>query len=191
MATTKWILDPTHSEIHFKVKHLMVSWVTGSFKQFTAEVSTNGDDFTTAKVKFAADINSIFTNNEQRDGHLKTGDFFDAENHPQLIFEGDKLEKIPARAGTDGDDENYKLHGILTMRGVSKRIVLNVEFGGTTEDPWGNTRTGFSVNGKINRKDYGVSYGMVSETGGVLLGYDVNISANVEFVKVVAQTIAA
>jgi len=183
MSTTKWILDPTHSEIHFKVKHLMVSWVTGSFKQFTAEVTTDGDDFTTAKVKFAADINSISTNNEQRDGHLKTGEFFDAENHPQLVFEGDKLEKI--------DDENYKLHGILTMRGVSKRIALNAEFGGSTEDPWGNTRIGFSVNGKINRKDYGVSFSMVSETGGILLGEDVSISANVEFVKVVAQTIAA
>ncbi len=183
MATTKWILDPTHSEIHFKVKHLMVSWVTGSFRQFNAEVTTNGDDFTTGKVKFTADINSISTNNEQRDGHLKTGDFFDAENHPQLVFEGDKLEKI--------DDENYKLHGTLTMRGASKKITLKVEFGGITEDPWGNTRTGFSISGTINRKDYGVSFSMVSETGGILLGEDVSINANVEFVKVVAQTMAA
>jgi polyisoprenoid-binding protein YceI len=183
MSITKWNLDPTHSEIHFKVKHLMVSWVTGSFKQFNATVETEGDDLTTAKVHFTADINSISTNNEQRDAHLRTGDFFDAENHPQLIFESNKLEKIPARAGTDGDDENYKLYGTLTMRGTSKKIVLNVEYGGNTQDPWGNTRIGFSISGKINRKDFGVSFSMVSETGGILLGEDVTINANAEFVK--------
>jgi polyisoprenoid-binding protein YceI len=188
MATTKWILDPTHSEVHFKIRHLMVSWVTGSFKQFTAEVETNGDDFSTAKVKFNADVHSISTNNEQRDAHLKNNDFFDAENHPQLSFEGNKLEKI--------DDENYKLHGVLTMRGESRPIVLNAEFGGITNDPWGNERTGFSVNGKINRKDFGISFSMVSETGGILLGEDVTVNANVELVKLavetrVAETIAA
>jgi polyisoprenoid-binding protein YceI len=183
MTKTKWTLDPTHSEIHFKLRHLMVSWVTGSFKQFMAEVETDDEDFTTARVNFTADINSIFTNNEQRDAHLKTGDFFDAENHPQILFRGKKLEKI--------DKENYKLFGILTMRGVSKEIVLNAEFGGITQDPWGNTRTGFSVTGKINRKDFGVSFSMVSETGGVLLGEDVSINANVEFIKIAAETVAA
>ena len=183
MAITKWSLDPTHSEIHFKVRHLMVSWVTGSFKQFNATVETEGDDITTAKVHFTADIHSISTNNEQRDAHLRTGDFFDAENHQQLAFKGSKLEKI--------DDEHYKLHGTLTMRGVSKPVVLNAEFGGITQDPWGNTRTGFSVTGKINRKDFGVSFSMVSETGGVLLGEDVSVNANVEFVKVAAETAVA
>ncbi|MFI5186838.1 MAG: YceI family protein [Chitinophagales bacterium] len=184
METTKWILDPTHSEIHFKVRHLMVSWVTGSFKQFDASVETEGEDIKTAKVEFTAEINSISTNNDQRDAHLRTGDFFDAENHPRLIFKSEKLEKI--------DDENYKLYGMLSMRGNSKKIVLNVEYGGMTKDPWGNTRTGFSVSGKINRKDFGVSFSMVSETGGILLGEDVSISANVEFVKQVAvQTKAA
>jgi polyisoprenoid-binding protein YceI len=184
METAKWIIDPTHSELHFKVRHLMVSWVTGNFKHFDASVETEGDDISTAKVRFTADISSISTNNEQRDAHLRTGDFFDAENHPQLSFVSDKLEKI--------DDENYKLYGTLTMRGNSKKIVLNVEHGGITQDPWGNTRTGFSVTGKINRKDFGISFSMVSETGGVLLGEDVSISANVEFVKQVAlQTKAA
>ncbi|SRR6266496_1751389 len=184
MAITKWIIDPTHSEIHFKVRHLMVSWVTGNFKRFNATLETRGDDITTAKVHFAADVDSISTNNEQRDAHLRTGDFFDADNHPQLIFEGDKLEKI--------DDENYKLHGTLTMRGKSKKVVLNVEYGGITQDPWGNTRTGFSISGKINRKDFGVSFGMVTETGGALLGEDVTINANAEFVKeAVTETVAA
>jgi polyisoprenoid-binding protein YceI len=175
MATTKWALDPTHSEIQFKVRHLMVSNVTGHFKKFDASITTEGDDITTAKVNFTADIDSISTNNEQRDAHLKAGDFFDAENHPQLQFEGTKLEKT-------GADE-YKLHGILTMRGVSKEVALNVEFGGIVQDPWGYTRTGFTVTGKINRKDWGVSFSMVSETGGILLGEEVSITANAEFVK--------
>ena len=175
MAKTKWSIDSTHSEIHFKVKHLMVSWVTGGFNKFNAEIETEGNDTNITKVHFIADVNSISTNNEQRDAHLRTADFFDAENHPQLIFEGDKLEKI--------DDENYKLHGVLTMRGNSKKIVLNVEYGGITQDPWGNTRIGFSVSGKINRKDFGVSFGMVTETGGLLLGDEVAINANAEFVK--------
>ena len=175
MAITKWSLDPTHSEIHFKVRHLMVSWVTGSFKEFNATVQTEGDDITTAKVRFTADIHSISTNNEQRDTHLRTGDFFDAENHPQLTFESNKLEKI--------SDEHYKLYGTLTMRGVSKPVVLNAEYGGTAQDPWGNTRIGVSVSGKINRKDFGVSFSMVSETGSILLGEEVKINANAEFVK--------
>jgi len=175
MAITKWSLDPTHSEIHFKVRHLMVSWVTGSFKQFNATVETEGDDITTAKVHFTAEIHSISTNNEQRDAHLRTGDFFDAENHPRLTFESNKLEKI--------SDEHYKLYGTLTMRGVSKAVVLNAEYGGIAQDPWGNTRIGVSVSGKINRKDFGVNFSMVSETGGILLGEEVTINANTEFVK--------
>jgi len=183
METTKWTLDPTHSEIHFKVRHLMVSWVTGSFKQFDASVETDGEDITTAKVKFTAQVNSISTNNEQRDAHLRASDFFDAANHPQLSFESEKLEKI--------DDENYKLYGTLTIRGNSKKIALNVEYGGVAKDPWGNTRTGFSVSGKINRKDFGVSFSMVSETGGILLGEDVSINANVEFVQQVAAQVKA
>ncbi|TMI80035.1 MAG: polyisoprenoid-binding protein [Bacteroidetes bacterium] len=175
MAITKWTIDPTHSEIYFKVKHLMVSWVTGSFTEFNATVETEDDNISTATVRFTADVNSISTNNEQRDAHLKTGDFFDAENHPQLIFESEKLEKI--------DNDTYKVHGTLTMRGISKTIVFNMEYGGVTQDPWGLTRMGISVSGKINRKDFGVSFGMVTETGGVLLGEDVAISANTEFVK--------
>jgi polyisoprenoid-binding protein YceI len=175
MSTTKWALDPTHSEVHFKVKHMMVSSVSGHFKTFNATVETEGDDIATAKVHFTADVNSISTNNEQRDGHLKTGDFFDTENHPQLIFDGAKLEHV------EGD--HYKMHGTLNMRGVSKPVTLNVEYGGVMQDPWGNTRSGFSVTGKINRKDFGVSFSMVSETGGLVLGDEVSISANAEFVK--------
>ncbi len=175
MSTTKWALDSTHSEIQFKVRHLMVSWASGTFKKFEVDVKSNGDDFTTAKIKFTADVNSIDTNNEQRDAHLKNADFFDVENHPKVIFESAKMEQV--------DDEHYKLHGTLTMRGNSKPVVLNVEYGGIMQDPWGNTRTGFTVTGKINRKDFGISFGGVTETGGILLGDDVSLNANVEFVK--------
>jgi polyisoprenoid-binding protein YceI len=182
MESTKWVLDPTHSELQFKIKHLMISTVTGQFNQFKGTVETKDDNFTTAEVHFEAEVNSISTNNEQRDGHLKAGDFFDAEKYPNLVFEGIRMEKT-------GEDE-YKLYGTLTIKGVSKKLVLDVEFGGITKDPWGNTRTGFSVTGKINRQDYGISFGAVSETGGLLLGDDVKINANVQFVKQVEVAVA-
>jgi polyisoprenoid-binding protein YceI len=176
MAIIKWALDPTHAEIMFKVKHLLISKVTGQFQKFDASVETEGEDLETAKVHFTADIDSISTNNAQRDAHLKNSDFFDSENHAQLSFEGKGLEKI--------DEENYKLPGTLTMRGTSKEEVFNVEFGGKIQDPWGNTRVGFTLTGKIDRRDYGVSFGMVNEAGGVLLGYEVDVHAQVEFVQV-------
>ena len=175
MATSIWALDPTHSEVHFKVKHLMVSSVSGMFKEINGSVETEGDDISTAKVHITMEVASISTNNDQRDGHLKTGDFFDAENHPQIIFDGSGMTKT-------GDD-SYTMTGNLNMRGTSKEVTLNVEFGGLVQDPWGNTRVGFEVSGKINRKDFGVNFSMVSETGGILLGEEVKISANVEFVK--------
>ncbi len=184
MSTTKWALDPTHSELQFKVKHLMISTVTGQFNKFSGTVETKEDDFTTAKIDFAAEIDSISTNNEQRDAHLKNGDFFDAASHPQLTFKSEKLEKITA--------DEYKLHGTLTMRGTSKKINLDVEFGGVTVDPWGNTRAGFTITGKINRQDFGVSFGAVTETGGLLLGDEVKIIANAQFVKqAVAEAVLA
>lgn len=175
MAKQTWALDPAHSEIQFKIKHLMISTVSGQFNEFKATVETEGDDFTKSKIHFEAPVSSISTNNEQRDAHLRTGDFFDAENHPAIIFDSEKMEKT-------GEDE-YKLYGTLTIRGVSKKTVLNAEFGGIAKDPWGNTRTGFSVTGKINRFDFGISFGTVSETGGLLLGDEVKINANVQFVK--------
>lgn len=120
-------------------------------------------------------MDSISTNNEQRDAHLKNGDFFDTEKYPTIFFDSEKMEKIR--------DDEYRLHGTLTMRGVDKKVILHAEFGGITKDPWGNTRTGFSVTAKINRGDFGMSFGAVSETGGLLLGDEVKIIANVQFVK--------
>ncbi len=175
MANQTWVLDPTHSELQFKIKHLMISTVSGQFNQFNATIKTEDDDFSKARVYFEAAVDSISTNNEQRDAHLKNGDFFDVEKYPSIIFESERMEKT-------GDNE-YKLHGTLTMRGVSKKITLKAELGGIAKDPWGNTRTGFSVTGKINRNDFGMSFGAVSETGGLLLGDEVKINANVQFVK--------
>ncbi len=182
MANTIWALDPAHSELQFKIKHLMISTVTGQFNQFEGGIETEGNDFTTAKVHLHAEVSSISTNNEQRDAHLRTGDFFDAQKYPRLVFEGAHMEKT-------GEDE-YRLHGTITMRGVSKKITLDAEFGGITSDPWGNTRTGFSVTGKINRQDFGISFGAVSETGGLLLGDEVKIIANMQFVKQVLAQVA-
>ena len=182
MANQTWALDPTHSELQFKIKHLMISTVSGQFNEFKATVRTDDNDFTKANVHFEATVDSISTNNEQRDAHLKNGDFFDAEKFPAITFDSERMEKIA--------EDEYELYGTLTMRGVTKKISLMAEFGGITKDPWGNTRTGFSVTGRINRQDFGMSFGAVSETGGLLLGDDVKINANVQFVKEVVAIVA-
>jgi polyisoprenoid-binding protein YceI len=175
METTKWVIDPSHSEIQFKVKHMMISTVTGQFLQFNATIETTGDDFSTAKIEFSSDIISITTNNDQRDSHLRTSDFFDAENHPQLTFVGERLEKI--------DNGNFKVYGTLTMRGVARKEVFNVEYGGIITDPYGLTRAGFSLSGNVNRREYGVNFNAMTETGGIVVADEVKILVNAEFIK--------
>jgi len=175
MKTTKWVIDPAHSEIQFKVKHMMITTVTGSFKEFKSEAETEGENFETAKVSFEANTASVFTNAEQRDAHLRSADFFDSENHPLMSFVSSTLEKI--------DDESWQLKGDLTIRGISKPVKLDVEFGGVGKDPWGNTKAGFSLNGKINRKDWGLNWNAALEAGGVLVSDDVRIYAEVQFAK--------
>lgn len=177
---TNWKIDEMHSDVQFRIKHLVISTVTGSFSKFTAEAETNGDDFEGGNINFSADVNSITTGNEQRDGHLKSPDFFDVANYPTLDFVSSKVEK----AGSA-----YKVHGNRSMHGVTKPLTLDVEFGGTAKDPYGNFKAGFEVTGKINRKDFGLTWGTVSEAGGVILGDDVKIAANVQLVKVVHQTV--
>ncbi|WP_242927198.1 YceI family protein [Pontibacter vulgaris] len=172
---TKWVIDPMHSEIQFKVKHLMITTVTGYFKTFNLEVETEGDDFTTAsRIEFTADIDSIYTNNEQRDTHLKSADFFDAENHSQLVFTGTKYEQA-------GDA--YKLYGELNIRGVKKPVTLNVEFGGTVVDPYGQTKAGFTVDGKISRKEFGLTWNAVTEAGSVVVSDEIRLHCEVQLVK--------
>ena len=176
MATTKWVLDPTHSDVEFKVKHLMISTVTGHFSSFLADVSTEEEDFTRSKVTFTVDAASISTNNEQRDGHIKGPDFFDVANHPQIKFVITKIENVD-------NDGSYNLYGDLTIRSITKNVKLEVEFGGVIKDPWGNTRAGFAVNGKINRKDFGLTWHMTTDTGGIVLGDDVRIHVALELIK--------
>lgn len=172
---TKWTVDPAHSEITFKVKHLVISTVTGSFKSFDATIESENDDFEDAKVTFEADINSIETGNEDRDNHLKSDDFFNAEEHPKLLFESTSFKKV-------GDGE-YKLIGDLTVRGNTKTIELDAEYGGTVEDPYGNTKAGFDVTGKINRKEFGLTWSAVTEAGSVVVSDDVKLNLNVQFTR--------
>ena len=176
MASTRWSIDPTHSEIQFKVKHLMITTVTGYFAKFNLEVETEDEDFTKAsKIVFTADVDSINTNNEQRDTHLKSADFFDAANHEQVRFEGKDFEKV--------SDDEYKLNGDLTIRGTTKPVTVNVEFGGIVVDPYGQTKAGFTVDGKIRRKEYGLTWDAVTEAGSVVVSDEIKLHAEIQLVK--------
>ena len=173
---TKWVIDPTHTEIGFKIKHLMISNVKGTFDTFEANVYTTGDDFMTAEIDFSLDPSSINTNNADRDAHLKGADFFDVENHKQITFLANTYENVDS-------DGSYELWGDLTIKGITKKIKLDVEFGGVAKDPWGNEKAGFTINGKINRKDFGLVWNTAMETGGVVVSEDVKISCEVELLK--------
>lgn len=170
-----WKIDQAHSEVEFKVKHLMISNVTGYFGKYEATAEGNNDDFTDAKVTFEAEVASISTKNEQRDQHLQAEDFFHAAQYPKLTFVSTGVKKI--------DNENYKVAGDLTIRGVSKPIELAVEFSGIVKDPYGQTKAGFEITGKINRKDFGLAFHAVTDNGGLLLGDEVKLQANVQMVK--------
>lgn len=176
---TKWTIDPTHSEVQFKIKHLVISTVTGSFGKFSAEVETDGENFESAKIKFTAEANSISTGTEQRDGHLNSADFFDSANHPTIDFVSTTFTK--------SDTDKYKLAGNLTMRGVTKLIELDVEFGGIMKDFYGNIKAGFEVTGKIKRKEFGLTWDGITEAGGIVVSDEVKIVANVQFAKVVVE----
>ena len=175
MATTKWILDPTHSDLGFKIKHLMITNISGSFKTFQAEAKTEGEDFSTAKINVTVDMASISTNNEHRDAHLRNADFFEVEKHPELTFSSSKIEAI--------DSNTFALYGELTLKGVTKPVKLDVEFSDVTKDPWGGERAGFTITGKIKRSDWGINFNSVLETGGLALGDEVKINAEIQMVK--------
>ena len=166
---TKWNLDTTHSEITFKVRHMMISNVKGAFNTFTAEVEAEDDTFKNAKVSATIQTDSIDTNNADRDTHLKSADFFNTEQNPTITFESASL----------ADD----VTGHLTINGVTKPVQLEVEFGGINQDPWGNTKAGFTFEGKIKRSDFGLNWNAALETGGVLVSDEVKISGELQFVK--------
>jgi len=176
MATTKWVLDPTHSEVLFKIKHLMITNVTGNFKAFDVTAEAEDDSFADAKIIFSTKVNSITTNNEQRDGHLKSPDFFDAEKFPEIKFSSTKFKR-------EGNGENFELIGNLTIKDVTKEVKLLVEFGGIAKDPYGNIKAGFSVVGKINRANFGLTWNALLEAGGVTLSEEVSVAAEIQMVK--------
>lgn len=182
MTTTKWVIDPTHSEIGFKIKHLMITNVSGKFETFEAEVQTEGDDFTTAQIEAKISTASINTNNLQRDEHLRNSDFFEVDQHPEILFSSTKVEKL--------DEENFVVYGNLSLKGTVKPVKLNVEYSGATKDPWGNQKAGFVISGKINRSDFGLNFNAALETGGLVLGEEVKINSEVQLVKQVASVAA-
>ncbi len=174
---TKWSIDQAHSELTFKVKHMMISNITGTFKTFDANIYTTGKDFKTAEIDLWIDASSISTGDEKRDEHIKNVDFFDILNHKQITFTASTI-------GETGPDGNHELWGNLTMKGITKNVKLSVQFGGIQKDPWGNEKAGFTVTGKINRNDWGLIWNTPLESGGIMLSEEIKISCEVELSKV-------
>jgi polyisoprenoid-binding protein YceI len=175
LTKTNWGIDTMHSQIGFKVKHLMFTNVRGVFKEYNASISTLGEDLTTAEINLTINPASIDTNESKRDEHLRSPDFFHVDAFNEITFASKKFEKI--------NDSEYILHGDLTMKDVTKPVKLSVEFGGFAKDPWGNEKAGISIQGKINRKDWGLNWNAALETGGVLVGEDVTFDIEVQLTK--------
>jgi polyisoprenoid-binding protein YceI len=172
---TTYKIDPMHSEIKFKVKHLMISNVTGTFKSFDATMEADKEDFSDAKISFEADVNSIDTNQEQRDVHLKSDDFFNAEQYPKIKFVSKGIKKV--------SDDEFKLTGDLTIRDVTKELTMDVDFGGTTVDFYGQKKAGFELTGKINRSDFNLKWNAVTEAGGIVVSDEIKLQLEAQMVK--------
>ncbi len=171
-----WVIDASHSVVQFKVKHLMITTVTGTFGKFEGNISVNGTDLSTATATFKADVDSISTGDAQRDGHIHSADFFDTANHPTLAFESTSFEK--------GSDENtWKMHGNLDFHGVNHPVTFDVEYNGAANDPWGNAKAAYTIEGKISRKEWGLVWNVGLETGGWLVSDEVKIHAEIQVLK--------
>ena len=170
-----WNLDNAHSELRFRIKHMMIAHVSGQFKIFNAVVHVSNDDFTTAKIEFDIDAKSIDTANEQRDQHLRSADFFDCENHPKIEF---RSSSVVAESAS-----RFMVSGVLSMHGHSRDILFHADFGGIGKDPWGNTKAGFTIEGKIKRSDFGLVWNAPLESGGLLVSDEVMISGELQFAK--------
>jgi len=173
--STTWVIDPAHSDVQFKIKHLVISTVTGSFRKFEGSAVTEGDDFTNAKVHFTLDVKSIDTNQTQRDEHLQNGDFFAADLYPKITFESTSFTKISSSM--------YKMIGDLTLKGVTKPVELSVEYGGSQNSAQGILKHGFEVTGIINRAEFGMNWNVIIDTGGLGLGEDIKLIANIQVAK--------
>ena len=172
----KWMIDPVHSEVAFKVRHLMISHVKGIFSDFEASIYTTGHDFMTAEIDFWLDPASVSTGSIERDAHIRSSDFFDVDRYKEITFISNSYETVD-------NDGSYEMYGDLTIKGITKRIKLDVEFGGITRDAWGMEKAGFTINGKINRKDWGLQWNTPLETGGVLISEDIRISCDIQLLK--------
>jgi len=175
MSKTIWNVDPMHSEVLFKVKHLVISTVTGSFKSFSGTVVTEEDQFENAEIEFTVDVSSVDTGQPARDEHLRNADFFEAETYPQFRFVSASFTKIKS--------DLYKLTGNLTIKGITKEVELEAEYGGTEKDSWGNIKVGFEISGTIDRKDFNVTFNALTETGGLALGEKIKLIANIQLAK--------
>lgn len=173
--TDQWKPDPAHSQIGFRVKHLVIATVSGTFREYDIDVKTEGNDFSTSEVRVTLQTSSVDTGNDQRDNHLKSDDFFNSEKFPEIVFESDRVEQV--------NEHHWKLHGKLTIRDITKPVELEVEYGGTITDPWGKTRAGFGVSGVINRKEYNLKWNQLTEAGNVVVSNEVWIDCDVQIVK--------
>ena len=174
LVKSTWKVDTTHSRIGFSARHMVIAEVEGQFRDFDINL-TSGDDFADSNIEVTIKIPSIDTGNTDRDNHLKSPDFFDAENNPEMRFVSSSIKKI--------NDEDFKLYGDLTIRGITKPVELDVTFGGKVKDPWGNERSGFQIEGKVNRFDYDLKWNALMETGGAVVGKMIKIIAHVELIK--------
>lgn len=176
MSTTRWSIDRTHSEIGFKVKHMMVTNVYGRFLDFDGDAQIDEETFENSSFSFNAKIESVDTGNTDRDNHLQSADFFDSTQYPTLTFKSTSIGKV--------DDGYYRVTGDLTIRDTTKPVTLNVEYNGVSMvDPWGQTKKGLSATAKINRKDWGLTWNAALEAGGVLVSEDINLTLEVQFIK--------
>jgi polyisoprenoid-binding protein YceI len=174
-AQTNWKADVAHSKVQFSISHMVISEVTGRFKDFDATLVQTNDDLSDSKLNATIKVSSINTDNEKRDGHLKSADFFGAEKFPEIAFVSNSFKK----SGKD----TYKISGDLTMHGITKPVVLDTKFNGQIKDPWGNMIAGFKATTTVNRKDFGIVWNKALETGGVLVGEDVSVTIIVEMQK--------
>jgi polyisoprenoid-binding protein YceI len=174
-AQSKWSVDPSHSNVKFSVSHMVISEVEGSFNGFEGTLDAPGADFNNSSINFSVNVGSINTNSEQRDGHLKSADFFDVAKYPAMTFKSTSFKK------TSGN--NYKLEGNLTIKGVTKKVVFDVTYGGTVKDPYGNIKAGFKAKGSIKRMEYGLTWSALTEAGGMVVGDEVSIMFNIELAK--------
>ncbi len=178
---TTWVIDPLHSDVQFKVKHLVISNVTGRFNKFDGSIVADGNDFKDAKVSLTIDVKSIDTNQAQRDAHLHSSDFFSADLYPTITFESKSFKKL-----TESD---YKMIGDLTMKGVTKSVELNVEYNGSEDNGHGVLKHGFEVTGIVNRKEFGITWNKLTETGGLGLGEDIKLIANIQIAALVEEAV--